>query len=74
MGFEQSTKTIVRVKLSNPHDPGVTLGHENGRSLLEQTVVFKDRTRLRGLLRGTFEAKIDHDYLLDDFSYIILSC
>jgi len=31
------------------------------RSLLEQTVVFKDRPRLSGgLLRGIFEAKIDY--------------
>ena len=33
------------------------LGDENGRFFLEHSVVVKDRLRLRGLLRGIFEAK-----------------
>ena len=40
-----------------PACPIDTLGHENGRFRSDHSVVIKDRPRLRGLLRGIFEAK-----------------
>ena len=51
---------------------GVTLGHENGPVLLEWSLVFKDRPRLGGLLRGIFEAKIGC-YLVDNMLVVRLS-
>jgi hypothetical protein len=52
----------LNFRLSNPHLLLDTLGHENGRFLLEYSVAFKESAPpARVLLRGIFEAKNAED-------------